>query len=55
MGVKVSPPNSDAVVVIAEELVERYKQQGWTVAGKPAAEVADTEPKKPGRPAKSDK
>lgn len=38
MGVKVSPPSSDAIVEIADELVEHYKQQGWTVAGEPVTE-----------------
>lgn len=54
MGAKVSPPNSDAVVVIADELVERYKEQGWTVAGKPAAVEPEVK-RGPGRPPKSDK
>lgn len=49
MGVKVNPPSSSAVVEIPEELVERYTQQGWTLV------EVKSEPKKPARPAKSDK
>lgn len=36
---RVSPLNSDAVIEIADELVERYEAQGWTVE-KPAAKRA---------------
>lgn len=39
MGVKVTSPSSDAVVDLAEELVEAYEAQGWTrvTATKPSA------------------
>lgn len=30
MGVKVTSPSSDAVVDLAEELVDAYEAQGWT-------------------------
>lgn len=50
MPTRVHPPMSKAVVEIGDELVERYKAQGWTV-------VADKEPEAPkrrGRPPKSE-
>jgi hypothetical protein len=30
---RVSPPSSDAIVDVPDELVEHYKQQGWAVDG----------------------
>lgn len=43
MGSQVSPPSSSAVVEIADELVERYIAQGWTLA------AVEEEPAKPAR------
>jgi hypothetical protein len=48
MGTRVSPLGSDAVVEIADELVEQYVQQGWTRSAEPE------EKRKPGRPAKKE-
>lgn len=39
MPTRVSPPQSSAVVVIADGLVERYVAQGWSVVEDSPAEV----------------
>lgn len=54
MSVGVNPPNSDAVVEIADELVARYVADGWSVAsGEPPTDEGEPAPKRRGRPPKS--